>query len=80
MSRKSRYSGLAGTLRSKKEKPSEVAAPKRVGKSKDKDNYVSTTLYILKPIHKDVSVRLTERELELSQLVEDLLVEWLNKQ
>lgn len=77
MTSKSKFAGLAGALRGKQDKPRPESAPKKVGKSKDKNNYSSTTIYLLKPVHKDVQIRLAERELELSQVVEDLLVDWL---
>lgn len=78
--RKSKFSGLAGSLRARKGAPSEASAPKKMGKSKDKDNYTSTTVYLLKPVHEDVQVALVKQKKELSQLVEDLLVEWLKRQ
>ena len=80
MNRKSKFGGLAGALRSKKEGSDEKTVPKKMGKSKDKDNYISTTVYLLKPVHEELQVALVCQKKELSQLVEDLIVDWLKRQ
>jgi hypothetical protein len=73
---KSRFSGLAGALK-EKGKPAAAVPGRKVAKSKDKENYVQTTAYIQKPLHKDLQGALAHADMEYSQLVEDLLVEWI---
>ncbi len=69
---KSRFSGLADVL--KKPKPSEE---KKVAKSKDRDHYAQTTVYLARDMYGDLQKALTDEKREYSQLVEDLLREWL---
>lgn len=78
MNRPSKFAGLAGALNQKRKGKEEAAAPaKKLAKSKDKENYVQTTAYIAKPVHKDLQVALAEENKEYSQLVEDLLSQWM---
>lgn len=78
MSRKSRFAGLAGVLKERgTPKPDES---KKVAKSKDKDNYAQTTVYLHRSMYGDLQKALTDEKQEYSQLVEDLLREWLERQ
>ena len=42
-----------------------------------KDNYVSTTVYIARAVHKPIKAALLDDGRDLSELVEDLLRDWL---
>jgi hypothetical protein len=78
VNRPSKFAGLAGALNQKRKGKEEADAPaKKLAKSKDKENYVQTTAYIAKQVHVDLQVALAEEQKEYSQLVEDLLVEWM---
>lgn len=78
MNRPSKFAGLAGALNQKRQGKGEAAAPaKKLAKSKDKENYVQTTAYIAKQVHGDLQVALAEEKKEYSQLVEDLLLDWM---
>jgi hypothetical protein len=54
-------------------------APPRLAKSAD-PAYTKFTTYIRKSTHLEVKTRLVSMEKELSDLVEELLTEWLEKQ
>jgi hypothetical protein len=60
-----------------KEKAGKPAESTRVAKSKDKDNYAQTTVYLARTMYGDLQKALTDEKLEYSQLVEDLLRDWL---
>lgn len=78
MSRPSKFAGLAGALNQKRKGKEEGGAPaKKLAKSKDKENYVQTTAYIAKQVHGELQVALAEEKKEYSQLVEELLAEWM---
>lgn len=80
MNRPSKFAGLAGALNQKRQGKDEGGAPvKKLAKSKDKENYVQTTAYIAKSVHKDLQVALAEENKEYSQLVEDLLSGWMKE-
>lgn len=74
MSRRSRFEGLAGVL-----KPKEGAPAKKLPKSKDKENYRQTTVYVHRDVYDPLQAELARARLEYSQLVEDLLAAWLKK-
>lgn len=67
----SKFSGLTKG----KEKAEEKAA-KTKGRRQDPD-YLQTTVYLPKDLHKAVKVAMAEDNLELSGIVETLLAEWL---
>jgi hypothetical protein len=72
---KSRFSGLASVLKSKGAPPSREK--KKVAKSQDKEHYAQTTVYLSRDIYGDLQKALTDEKREYSQLVEDLLRDWL---
>lgn len=79
MTRKSRFAGLADALK-EKAKPQASPGKSKLAKSKDKANYAQTTVYLhRKRVHTPLQSALAEAQLEYSQLVEDLLSEWLDK-
>jgi hypothetical protein len=79
MSRKSKFAGLAGALREKSGKGAQE--PKKIAKSQDKKNYAQTTVYLRREdVYIPLQSALTKNQLEYSQLVEDLLREWLAQQ
>ncbi len=73
---KSRFSSLGAAL--KERKGSGDASPaKKPAKSKDRDNYAQTTVYLARDMYGDLQKALTDGKQEYSQLVENLLREWL---
>ncbi len=72
--RKSRFSGLAAALKTKDDSQ---PAEKKIAKSQDKENYAQTTVYLARDMYGDLQKALTDEKQEYSQLVEDLLREWL---
>ncbi len=75
--RRSRFAGLGAVLKTKDGAMPE--AKKKIAKSQDKDNYVQTTVYLARDMYGDLQKELTDGKLEYSQLVEDLLREWLKR-
>ncbi len=68
----SKFSGLTKG----KEKVERKTEARRAGRRDDPD-YLQTTVYLPRSLHKDVKVAMAEDERELSAIVEDLLAEWL---
>jgi len=76
MNRKSRFAGLAGVLPKKGEQ-----SQKKIAKSQDKETYAQTTVYLHRTkVYEPLQSALAKRRLEYSQLVEDLLAQWLSEQ
>ncbi len=75
--RRSRFAGLGAVLKPKDGATTE--AKKKIAKSQDKDNYVQTTVYLARDMYGDLQKELTDGKLEYSQLVEDLLRDWLKR-
>jgi len=76
VSRPSKFAGLAGALKEKAGKGTDVPK-KKLAKSQDKENYKQTTAYIHTSVYNPLQTALAEAKTEYSQLVEDLLQEWL---
>jgi hypothetical protein len=72
---KSKFSALAGALK-EKGKPQPVEG-KKLAKSKDRDHFAQTTVYLARDMYGDLQKALTDDKQEYSQLVEDLLRKWL---
>ncbi len=77
MSSKSKFARLAGALN---RKGTDTGEPKKIAKSKDKENYAQTTVYLSRDIYGDLQKQLTDGKLEYSQLVENLLRAWIKGQ
>lgn len=75
MSRRSKFAGLAGALKERAGTPAPVK--KKLAKSQDKENYKQTTAYIHTSVYNPLQTALAEAKTEYSQLVEDLLKQWL---
>jgi len=61
--------------------PSEQLNSQMVGRAKSVDpDFTKFTTYIRKHTHRAVKVKLAEQEKEFSDLVEELLSDWLQKQ
>ncbi len=75
--RKSRFTGLAAALTRKDE--SGANEKKKIAKSQDKENYAQTTVYLARDMYGDLQKALTDDKQEYSQLVENLLRDWLEK-
>lgn len=58
-------------------KAAKMEEPKRVGKRSDPD-YTQITAYVRKNTHEDVMRKIYKRQ-EFSELLEELLTEWLRK-
>lgn len=54
-------------------------ASRPMGKSRD-PNYKQLGLYVRKDIHRQVKSKAAAEEIELSELVERLLIDWLSEQ
>lgn len=78
MSRRSRFAGLGAVLNKPKE-GAQAEAKRKVAKSQDKENYAQTTVYLARDMYGDLQKELTDGKLEYSQLVEDLLRDWLKR-
>lgn len=48
------------------------------GKRDNKEEYTQASAYIRRDVHKKVKSALVDEEKEFSELVEELLVDWLN--
>lgn len=55
-----------------------TAAPRTTGRRSDPD-YMQTTVFLPKSMHKELKVALAEEEREFSALAESLFAEWLAK-
>jgi len=85
----SRFDQLIGTVGKKKgseasEQPEPTAppnpAPTSTSKAKGKDpNYQRTTFYIPKDIHREFKMAALEDGVEMSDVVEDLISQWLRE-
>jgi len=85
----SRFDQLIGTVGKKKvpeasELPEPAAppnpAPTSTSKAKGKDpNYQRTTFYIPKDIHREFKMAALEDGVEMSDVVEDLISQWLRE-
>jgi hypothetical protein len=76
---KSRYSALGEEFKARKGKG--AAPTKKVAKSQDKETYAQTTVYLHRTkVYEPLQSALAKKRLEYSQLVEDLLADWLSKQ
>lgn len=58
------------------EKPK--ASPRPMGKSRD-PNYKQLGLYVKKDIHRKVKSKAAAEDIEISELVESLLIDWLGE-
>jgi hypothetical protein len=76
VSRKSKFAGLAGALKDRATAP--APEKRKVAKSQDKEAYAQTTVYLHRQeVYVPLQSALSAAQLEYSQLVEDLLREWL---
>lgn len=74
---KSRFEDLFAAARSPKEEPApKEAQPQRRSKSTD-PNYIRTTIYLPKTIHRQLKVAAASEEREMSEVVAQLIEEWL---
>jgi hypothetical protein len=71
---------MFANLNLKKEKPiaASVIVREKRGKSSD-PNYNQTTIYLRKDIAKQAQVKLIEEEFDFSDLINDLVQNWVNK-
>jgi hypothetical protein len=75
---KSKFSGVFASLKERQKQGGEEK-PKKITKSKNPD-YAQTTVYLHREsVHTPLQSALAAERLEYSQLVEDLLKEWLRE-
>lgn len=66
---------FAGLTKSK-EKADKRATARTTGRRNDPD-YLQTTIYLPRSLHKEIKIALAEDERELSAIAEELFSEWL---
>ncbi len=69
---------MFANLKLKKEKPISASIREKRGKSSD-PNYGQTTIYLRKDIAKMAQVKLIDEEFDFSDLINDLVQNWVNK-
>lgn len=52
--------------------------PQKSAAKRQNPEYKQVGIYLKKDVHRAVKVKTTIEDIEISQLIEDLLVEWLN--
>ena len=78
MSSKSKFGALGAAFKERKGAAASPAKAERVVKSRDKETYAQTTVYLHRQeVYAPLQAALAKEKLEYSQLVEDLLREWL---
>lgn len=74
-----RFSSLLGAARQQEQTPAPVEK-KLTKKSKSTDpDYVRTTVYLPKRLHKQLKVAAADEEREMSEILEGLVEQWLKK-
>ena len=81
MAKENRFSGLMGQVSKakKSDQPASNLTPQSPVKSKS-DDYTKLTVYITKALHKRLKVGGAQLEMELSDIAEVAIDEYLNKQ
>ncbi len=73
----SRFDALFGAARQKEQAASPTdSKPARKSKSTDPD-YVRTTVYLPKRLHKQLKAAAADEEREMSEILEELVEQWL---
>jgi hypothetical protein len=74
---KSRFEDLFSAARSRQQKPgSKETQPPRRSKSSD-PNYVRTTVYLPKELHRQLKAAAASEDREMSEVVDQLIEAWL---
>ena len=74
-----RFDALLGAAR-QQEQTSPPVEPKLTKKSKSTDpDYVRTTVYLPKRLHKQLKLAAADEEREMSEILEGLVEQWLKK-
>jgi hypothetical protein len=74
-----RFDALLGAARQQEQTPPPIEA-KLTKKSKSTDpDYVRTTVYLPKRLHKQLKVAAADEEREMSEILEGLVEQWLKK-
>jgi hypothetical protein len=74
-----RFDALLGAARQQEQTPPPIE-PKLTKKSKSTDpDYVRTTVYLPKRLHKQLKVAAADEEREMSEILEGLVEQWLKK-
>lgn len=75
----SRFDALFGAAKPKEQTPA-LAEPKPAKKSKSTDpDYVRTTVYLPKRLHKQLKAAAADEEREMSEILEGLVEQWLKE-
>lgn len=80
MTKQNRFSGLMGQVSKAKQSDQSAATPASTTPVKSKsDDYTKLTVYITKALHKRLKVGAAQLEMELSDIAEDAIDEYLSK-
>lgn len=72
----SRFDDLFGAVKGHGEEPSQQPSQKKKAKGSDPD-YVRTTVYLPKRLHRKLKAAALDEEREMSEIVEELIEQWL---
>lgn len=72
----SRFDDLFGAARGRAESAPPSEPDKKIAKGQNPD-YARTTLYLPKSLHRQLKAAALEEEREMSEIVEELVKEWL---
>jgi hypothetical protein len=72
----SRFDALFGAAKQKQQPEPTDSKPARKSKSSDPD-YVRTTVYLPKRLHKQLKAAAADEEREMSDILEELVEQWL---
>lgn len=72
----SRFDDLFGAVKGRGEEPSQQPSERKKAKGTDPD-YVRTTVYLPKRLHRKLKAAALSEEREMSEIVEDLVSQWL---
>jgi hypothetical protein len=75
MSKKSRFDDLFGAARPE----AQTSPDKKIAKGQNPD-YTRTTIYLPKSIHRQLKAAALEEEREMSEIVTELVRQWLEKE
>ena len=72
----SRFDDLFGAVKGRAEEQSKQPEEKKKAKGSDPD-YIRTTVYLPKQLHRRLKAAALDEEREMSEIVEDLVSQWL---
>jgi hypothetical protein len=72
----SRFDDLFGAVRGRSEPTPQSEPEKKIAKGQNPD-YARTTIYLPKPLHRQLKAAALDEEREMSEIVEELVEQWL---